>query len=314
MMKISKAFVLGAGLGTRLRPLTEQLPKPLVPVWNRPLITFAFDHLIADLDIAEFAVNTHHCPECYDNSFPDGKYEGRPLLFRHEPTLLDTAGGIDNLRDWLPADEPFLVYNGDILTDLPLRPALEQHLRSGDAVSLILRSKGDELRVGFDPETSKVVDMRGVLAPEWPLRCQFTGIYLVSPAFLNYLTPGKIESVVLPLLKAIQDGRKVGGIVIDEGAWSDLGERDAYLDALHVEAAFPRYAESAPGRISPEATIAASAGIDSYSTVGAGAVVGADCVLEESVIWPGAVVEPGLRRVVVRSGQIARGELDSVDI
>lgn len=315
-MKISKAFVLGAGLGTRLRPLTDHLPKPLVPVWNRPLIAFAFDHLIADLGIAEFAVNTHHCPERYGDSFPDGQYRGRPLHFRHEPTLLDTAGGIDNLRDWLPADEPFLVYNGDILTDLSLLPAWEQHLRSGDLVTLLLRSKGDELRVGFDPETSKIVDMRGVLAPDWPLRFQFTGIYLVSPAFLSYLTPGKIESVVFPLLKAIQDGRKVGGIVVDEGAWSDLGERDAYLDALQMDPSFPRYGSGSSDRISSEAIIAASATIDAVSSIGAGAAIGEGSVLEKSVIWSGAVVAPGahLCRVVVRSGQTARGDLDSVDL
>ncbi len=316
MMKISKAFVLGAGLGKRLRPLTDHLPKPLVPVWNRPLISYAFDHLIADLGVSEFAVNTHHCPDRYGESFPDGQYEGHPLHFRHEPTLLDTAGGIDNLRDWLPVGEPFLVYNGDILTDLPLRPAWEQHIRGDDVVTLLLRSKGDELRVGFDPETSKVVDMRGVLAPDWPLRFQFTGIYLVSPAFLRYLTPGKIESVVFPLLKAIQDGRKVGGIVVDEGAWSDLGERNAYLNALHIDGSFPRYGAGSPDRISPRATIAATAMIDAVSAVGADAVIGEGSVLEESVIWSGAVVAPGahLRRVVVRTGQSASGDLDSVDL
>jgi NDP-sugar pyrophosphorylase family protein len=317
---IRNAFILGAGLGTRLRPLTETLPKPLVPVWNRPLITCAFDHLIHDLGVESFAVNTHHCPGAYDAAFPGRVYRGRPILFRHEPVLLDTAGGLDNLRDWLPGEEPFIVYNGDILTDLPLAAAVEQHRRSGDLVTMVLRSRGDELRVGFDPDRGKVVDLRGVLAPDWPHRFQFTGIYVVSPEFLDHLAPGRIESVVLPMLEVIRAGGGIGGIVIDEGAWSDLGERNAYLDALAGFAAgFPRYrprTESEAARLAPDALIGEGAQIDRFSSVGSGAVVGAGAVLEASVVWEGGIVAPGarLRRVVVRSGKTASGTLDSVDL
>lgn len=317
MGTINKAFILGAGLGTRLRPLTDYLPKPLIPVANRPLITYAFDHLMADLGIREFAVNTHHCPDAYRDAFPDQVYSGVPVHFRHEPVLLDTAGGIDNLRDWLPAAESFIVYNGDILTDLPLRPALEQHLRTGDAVTMVLRSHGDELRVGFDPVRGKVVDLRGVLAPDWPHRYQFTGIYLISPRFLRFLTPGRIESVVLPILEAIKEGGGVGGIVIDEGEWGDLGERNAYLDSLTLPGkGFPGYGSVAGVRVSEESVIDSGVTIDSLSTVGARARLGRGVTITESIIWPDAVVEPGavLHRVVVRSGKTASGTLSGVDV
>jgi mannose-1-phosphate guanylyltransferase len=314
---IRNAFILGAGLGTRLRPLTEALPKPLVPVWNRPLITCAFDHLIHDVGVESFAVNTHHCPAAYDLAFPGKVYRDRPILFRHEPVLLDTAGGLDNLRDWLPRDEPYLVYNGDILTDLPLAAAVDQHRRSGDLVTMVLRSQGDELRVGFDPGRGKVVDLRGVLVPDWPHRFQFTGIYVVSPTFLDFLTPGKIESVVLPMLEVIRSGGSIGGIVIDEGSWSDLGERNAYLDALAGFASgFPRHQPpGAPARIAADAVIGEGVVLDAESSVGSGAVIGAGAVLEQSVVWEGGRVEPGshLRRVVVRTGKTASGTLDSVD-
>lgn len=316
MGKISKAFILGAGLGTRLRPLTDELPKPLVPVFNRPLITYAFSHLRHDLGVGEFAVNTHHCPAAYETAFPDHREGGSSLFFRHEPVLLDTAGGIDNLRDWLPQDESFIVYNGDILTDLPLAPALEQHLRTGDAVTLILRSRGEELRVGYDAATGKVVDMRGALLPDWPHRYQFTGIYLVSPDFFPFLKPGRIESVVLPMLEAIRAGARVGGIVIDEGEWGDLGERGAYLDALTLpNRGFPRYRDAPLERISPTAEIAEGVDIDDLSTVGAGAILEKGAVLRESVVWPGARVEAGaqLSRTIVRGGRTASGLLSGVD-
>lgn len=311
-----KAFILGAGLGTRLRPLTESLPKPLVPVWNRPLIEYAFEHLIHDLGIESFAVNTHHCPEAYGAAYPGDRYRDIPIEFRHEPVLLDTAGGIANLRDWLPRDASFVVYNGDILTDLPLAEAWARHCESENLVTMVLRSRGDELRVGFDPATGRVVDLRGQIAPDWPLRYQFTGIYFVSPAFVDRLESGKIESVVLPMLRCIEAGGRIGGIVVDEGAWSDLGERGSYLDALRLRASgFPRYLD-ASGRISPDAEIEEGAVIDEFSAVGAGARIGAGARLHESVVWDGAAVEPGttLDRVVVRGGQVACGTLRDRDL
>ncbi|MDF1739533.1 MAG: sugar phosphate nucleotidyltransferase [Verrucomicrobiales bacterium] len=313
-----KAFILGAGLGTRLRPMTERLPKPLVPVGNKPLITYAFDHLNADLGISEFLINTHHCPEAYGKAFPQDRYRDSRLSFRHEPTLLDTAGGIDNIRDWLPANDSFVVYNGDILTDMPLRDAREQHEASGNVVTLLLRSTGDELRVGFDPETGQVVDLRGALRPDWPHRFQFTGIYFVSPAFLKFIQPGKIESVVLPFLEAIQAGESVGGIVVDEGHWSDLGDRESYLDAQKVLAGdFPGYGSAAMAeRISPNAEVSDSAVIDEVSSVGAGAKIGEGATIRESVIWSGAAVDAGavLNRVVVRDGELASGVLEKCDL
>lgn len=296
--------------------MTESLPKPLVPVWNRPLIEYAFEHLIHDLSVEAFAVNTHHCPEAYAVAYPEGRYRDLPIEFRHEPILLDTAGGIANLRDWLPRDESFVVYNGDILTDLPLAEAWARHCESENLVTMVLRSEGDELRVGFDPESGRVIDLRGQIAPDWPLRYQFTGIYFVDPAFVALLEPGKIESVVLPMLRCIAAGEAIGGIVVDEGAWSDLGERNAYLDALKLRASgFPRYLDEAC-RISPDAKIGEGAHIDEFSAVGAGVRVGAGASVRESVVWDGGVVESGatLERVVVRGGQVARGTLRDRDL
>ncbi|MDF1824528.1 MAG: sugar phosphate nucleotidyltransferase [Verrucomicrobiales bacterium] len=309
-----KAFILGAGLGTRLRPLTERLPKPLVPVANRPLITYAFDHLIDELSVSEFMVNTHHCPDAYGLEFPQGKYREASLSFRHEPVLLDTAGGIDNIRDWLPAGEPFIVYNGDILTNLSLTKARQHHLASGNLVTLILRSEGDELRVGFDESNGKVVDLRGALRPDWSKRYQFTGIYFVSPEFLRFIRPGKIESVVLSFLAAIEAGEKIGGFLADEGQWSDLGERESYLDALSLVAS--EFEETRPGRLSAGAAVHETAKIDGVSSIGAGAEIGADVVISESAIWSGGKVESGsrLHRVVVRDGEIAAGDLANIDV
>jgi len=305
--QISQAFLLGAGLGTRLRPLTENLPKPLVPVANRPLLSWAMDHLRAEVGTRSFLVNTHHCPDAYGAAFPDGRYRDATIEFRHEPVLLDTGGGIDNIRDWLPRDESFLVYNGDILSDLPLAAAARQHRERENAVTLVLRSTGEEKRVGFDPETGRIVDLRGKLRPDWTDRYQFTGIYFVAPAFLPYLAPGKIESVVLAFLRGIEDGAPIGGVVVDEGTWSDLGDPGSYLasgDRL-AEGTFPRYSTDVViEKIHPAARIVPGARIDETSFVGAGSVIGAGATVERSILWDDVEVDPGvaIRRSIIRSG------------
>src|SRR4029079_4381170 len=97
---VTQAFVLGAGLGLRLRPLTEDLPKPLVPIFQKPLITFALDHLAA-AGVKSFVVNTHHLSGTFDTIFTNVKYLQLPIRLIQEPVLLETGGGIKNAQRWL---------------------------------------------------------------------------------------------------------------------------------------------------------------------------------------------------------------------
>src|SRR5436309_8815753 len=108
MNTITQAFVLAAGLGTRLRPLTEDLPKPLIPIFQKPLITFALDHLIA-AGVQSFVVNTHRYPELFRDFFCRSDYAGCSVTLIHEPELLETGGGIKNVEGIL-GKEPFIVY------------------------------------------------------------------------------------------------------------------------------------------------------------------------------------------------------------
>ncbi len=301
-MSSPQAFVLGAGLGTRLRPLTNSWPKPLIPFLHRPLITYPFDHLKAELQVERICVNTHHCPHRYKEVFPENRYQGMDLTFTNEPTLLDTAGGLDNIRDWLQ-DESFVVYNGDILTDIPLAAAWAEHQEKGNLVTMLLRSQGDELRVGFDPEAGRIRDLRGLLEPDETRRFQFTGVYFVHPRFFDYIEPGRIESVVLPIVRAIQAGERVGGVLCDEGFWSDLGSQEAYLDALaDLPSDFPRYAEvaGAEQRLEDARQVPSDCRIDAISTVSRTAKVGAAARIERSAILAGGEVA---------EGEFVRGEI-----
>ena len=315
---IRKAFVLAAGLGTRLRPLTDQLPKPLIPVGHKPLITFAFDHLIADAGVEEFIVNTHHRAEAFSVAFPEAEYRGRPLHFRHEPTLLDTGGGIKNIADLLgPAAETFLVYNGDILTDLPIGPAVAHHRASGNEVTLVLRSRDGPKHLAWNAASGRVLDIRNRLGTGLPEAYAFSCVYLVEPAFLDRIPAGQVVSVIPIFQEMIRRGEGPGGILIDDGTWRDLGSRREYLQAhrdLHAGTppGFPRYGAPDPrwlDWIHPGATIAAGARVSGASVVGAGARVGEGAALEDTILWPGAEIasDSTLKGCIVRSSQVAAG-------
>lgn len=295
-MSLKKAFVLGAGLGTRLRPLTNVLPKPLIPVHHRPLIVRAFEHL-RSAGFSEFVVNTHHLPETYETAFPAHEWEGCPIAFRHEPVLLETGGGLANVAD-LFQDGPFLVYNGDILTDLPLAPAIAAHRAAGNLVTLLLRQDAAVKNVAFDAASGRVLDLRNVLGTNHADQRGFTGIYLVEPEFFRYLIPGEIESVVAGFLRAIEAGEKIGGVPADEGIWLDLGDRESYLDAhrLGREIPFPSFgpwSAEETAAIHPEAQVAPGALVDAACSIGPAAVVETGAVLENTIVWPGSLVKSG---------------------
>jgi len=323
---IQKAFVLAAGLGTRLRPLTDQLPKPLIPVGRKPLITFAFDHLIAEAGVEEFIVNTHHRAEGFQTAFPDTRYRGRPLHFRHEPVLLDTGGGIRNIADLLGTQpETLLVYNGDILTDLPIGPAIAHHRASGNEVTLVLRSKDGPKTLAWNPASGRMLDIRNRLGTGQPDAYAFACIYLVEPAFLERIPAGEVISVVPIFLEMIRQGADLGGVLIDEGDWRDLGTRGEYLRVHRDLRAqqppgimFPRYGAPDPGWrdwIDPTAMIAPDAHVLGASVVGAGARVGAGASIEETILWPGAEIASGatLKNCIVRTARIASGEVADQD-
>lgn len=277
------AFVLGAGLGTRLRPLTARRPKPLIPVGGRPLITHAFDHLLA-LGVERFVVNTHWCAGRYSEFFPAREWRGRPVTFIEEtPEVLETAGGIWNARALLGGG-PFIVYNGDILSDLPLAEARAAHVAAGNEVTLILRTRGENRNVAFDAASRRVLDLRRTLRPELEPQHLFTGIYFVEPEFIARIPAGEKLSVVPIFHEMIREGAKLGGCVLDGGDWRDLGTREEYLAACATL--------GQPQWIAPSAQI------------------GAGAELHDCLVWENAVVAPGakLTRCVVTDGARAEGE------
>ena len=219
---IKTAFILGAGIGTRLRPLTDNCPKPLLPVGGRPVITHAMDHLMS-VGIERFIINTHHRAEVYRQAFPDEKWRGIPIILRHEPVLLDTAGGIKNIEDLLDNNETILVYNGDTITNLPLQHLIDAHYIKQKEVTMALRSSGVPLNVNLNAR-GEICDLRHMLGDPGVKSCLFTGIYVLEKRFLNRLKAARKESVIPIFVVMIREQPgSVAGVLIDEGQWYDIG-------------------------------------------------------------------------------------------
>jgi len=305
---VTKAFLLGAGLGTRLRPLTNRLPKPLIPVMHRPLVTYALDHSL-DAGIREFAINTHHLPEewvrffanssAYDRPAPPTPldslrppppagpvYRDAPVTLFHEPVLLETGGGLKNIESWI-GDEPVLVYNADVLTNLSLDRLIASHLAFGTTVTLGLRSTGPNPHVAIDG--NRVTDIRGLLGIAEGTH-QFTGIYCINPDFPE-LIPARRKISVIPAFLELARRGSLGACLLDDRSWLDLGTRDNYLAAHFEPAAAPLHRHP---MVHPEARIAPSATVES-SAVGPRAVVGPHAVLRHSIVWPECEIAPEAR-------------------
>jgi mannose-1-phosphate guanylyltransferase len=321
---VHQAFILGAGLGTRLRPLTARLPKPLIPLFHKSLAERALDACEA-AGIARFAINVHHLPTMWRDpvfGIPNGAWtepglkggngalaefghwHHRPVHLFEEPDLLETGGGLKNLDGWIE-DGPLLIHNGDIFSTLPLDRLLAAHEASGLPVTLALRSQGEATHIALDDSGDRVVDIRGKLGRSDGSHV-FTGIYCVNREFLDLLPTGEKVSVIPAFLDLAGRG-KLGAITLDEGDWMDLGDRDSYL-AAH------RDLDLGP-RIHPDAAVSPEAVVE-RSVVGPGATISAGAIVRDSVVWPNATVHGDARldRCIVYSGQPVSGTHVNADV
>ena len=280
-----QAFILGAGLGTRLAPLTHILPKPLMPVFQKPLIQHTMDHYIR-CGVSEFMVNISCLPLMWERAFPEPAYRGCPVSFSEEESPLDSGGGVKKIMPWVKPGEPLLVHNGDILTDIPVADLLAEHKRRGNMVTLALRSVDGKRNVGFDEETGAITDMRHALGVN-PGTHQFAGVYLMEPEVAELFPGEDVFSIVPVWLELIKQG-KVGGVVFDWANWHEIGSPAGYVDTM-MEL-------TSRERIHPSASISAAADLGEDCVVGQDAVIPAGVVMDDCIVWPRTHVAPGTYR------------------
>jgi mannose-1-phosphate guanylyltransferase len=310
-MVVTKAFVLGAGLGTRLRPLTETVPKPLIPIFHKPLITFALDYLIG-IGVKSFVINTHRLTEQFSDYFSGGEYAGYPVELIHEPNLLETGGGIKNAEHLLEGG-PFITYSGDILSDVSLQTLIDEHFRRGNDVTLALRHTG--LASGVALRDGRVVDIasrHGI-----PGTHDFANIALWNSDIFARLEPGKKISFVPVLADWIGEGGKIGGVVLNEGKWFNIGSSAEYRrvhEAILADKWKPPFVREKawPERIHYTADIPRSAQLLGCTAIGPNCRIGSDALLDDTIVWADAQIasRSRLSRCIVRSHQSVSGMHD----
>ena len=289
-----RAVVLVGGFGTRLRPLTDHLPKPMLPVGHVPII----ERLVGNLargGVTEVTLALGFKPEPFVEAFPEGRCDGVLLRYAVEPEPLDTAGAIRFAADAAGIDDTFLVANGDVLTDLDVGQLVGFHRAHGAEATIHLIGVPDPsafgvVALGADGRVERFVE-KPPPGTE-PSNLVNAGTYVLEPSVLARIPAGEkvsIERATFPQVVA------AGGLfaMATDDYWLDAGRPELYLQAnLDVLRGLRRHDRCVA--VHPDAHLGDGVVVEE-SIVGAGAVVGDGTVLRRSVLLPGAVVEAHAR-------------------
>jgi NDP-sugar pyrophosphorylase family protein len=300
-------MVLAAGLGTRMRPLTDLLAKPALPVLNRPLIVWTLERLAAH-GVTDVVINLHHLPGTVRRAVAQGGELGLRVTFSFERTILGTGGGPRRLRRFL-GDEPFLLVNGDMLFDLDLTRLVARHRAAGALATLALRPNPNP-RVYAPVVTlgdGRIVWLPGVRRRRAGRVWLFAGIHVMEPSLLDRLPAGPRDSVRDLYAPLVERDQRLLGVPL-RGPWFDLGTPELYRRG---QLALLRQTRRRPGsNLIDAGAVVAEDALVRGSVIGPGAIVASRARVSRSILWPGARVGEGAfvrDAVVATRAQIGRG-------
>jgi mannose-1-phosphate guanylyltransferase len=312
-----KAVILVGGLGTRLRPLTCNTPKPMIPLVNRPFIEHMLENLRAQ-GIDEVILAVQYLAERFRELLGSGSRLGLKLHIVEEPEPRGTAGAVRNVAHML--DGTTFVFNGDVVTDLDLRAMLAYHRERGSKLTIALTPVEDPTAFGL-VETDDTGRIRRFI--EKPNRDEVTtntinaGTYLIEPEMVQYIPPAQhymFERGLFPL--ALQTGDPMYGYMA-RAYWTDVGKPSTYLEVHHdILIGKVRYRfrgrqvadrvwledgadlhEAAqivgPVVLGPGVRVARGARIIGPTVIGARCEIGSDVTIEQAVLWEDNVVDAG---------------------
>ena len=325
---------MAGGEGTRLRPLTSNLPKPMMTLANRPMMEHIV-RLLKDHGFEDIVVTVAFMANVIRNYFGDGSEFGVRMVYATEETPLGTAGSVRNAMDEL--DERFLVISGDVLTDIDLSAIVRFHEEKGALATIGLKAMDNPLDFGIVITHEDGSVERFLEKPTWGQVFSDTintGIYVLEPEIFDYIDAAKpvdFSSEVFP--KLLEAQKPLYGYVA-EGYWEDVGTLEAYVSSHHdvldgkVEIDVPGFrlsegvwlgegAEVDPGArvdgpvvIGDYCRVEAGAHLSEYTVLGSNVRVGADAYLERAVVHDNAYLGPAVRLrgcVVGRSSDLRRG-------
>ncbi|RLE50464.1 MAG: hypothetical protein DRJ31_01210 [Candidatus Methanomethylicota archaeon] len=293
-----KAVIMAGGEGTRLRPLTSNRPKPMVPVANKPMLEYVID-LLKKHGFKDIYITVHYLKDAVTSYFEDGSQFGVNIQYSVEDKPLGTAGGVKQVVEYM--DDVFVVTSGDVLTDFNLSEIYNFHKSKGAAVTIALAKVENPLEYGV-----VVTDEEGRVRyflekPSWSELVSDTinaGIYVIDKDVFRYVEHGKefdFSKNLFPLL--LQKGEPVYGYLA-KGYWCDIGNIAQYIQA-HKDVVDGKVKVSLPGKqILPKIWVEEGAVIDEGASIRGPAIIGKDArirtgaeVLEYTFIGRGAAVD-----------------------
>ncbi len=281
------AFIPAAGLGERLRPITDHIPKPLLPILGTPVIETVL-HRISRLAPTAIAVNMHHRWEQIQTWAASSAYARLISLFHEEP-ILGTGGAIKNASSCLK-ESTFIVHNSDIVSDIDLSSLVESHLRSGNIATLAVHDNDKFNNVWIDRAGNlSYVAKQNSAADSTLCKIAFMGIAVYSSAFLDFLPSGS-SSVIDAWLAAIRSGQTIGTLDFSGSSWTDIGTPHAYAFAVFDTL-------KRQGRIvyAHASTTCGNAELQGYIVVEQGSSINDNAFVSNSILLPGARVASGSR-------------------
>jgi mannose-1-phosphate guanylyltransferase len=295
-----KAVILVGGMGTRLRPLTYEMPKQMLPLVGVPMIECVFE-MLARHDVTDVVLSLGYMPHHFIEAYPDGSIAGVKISYAVEPEPLDTAGAIKFAAEYAGIDETFLVVNGDVLTDLDVSALVAFHRETGAEGTIALHLVEDPSRFGVvvtDEEGRVSAFIEKPPRDEAPTNLINAGTYVFEASVLARIASGRkvsVERETFPALAA--EGRLFA--MADHAYWLDTGTPATFLQA-NVDVLNGR--DSAHLLTDVQGTswchassqVAASARLEN-SVVDRDCVVGENVVLDRVVLMPGAVVNDNVR-------------------
>ncbi|HEY5932861.1 MAG TPA: nucleotidyltransferase family protein [Nitrospira sp.] len=227
-----KAMILAAGLGTRLRPLTNTIPKPLLPVGGTPLIVWNL-LLLKRHGIRQVVINLHHLGPMIEQALGTGSKFGIRITYSHEPVILGTGGGIKQAEPHF-SGEPVLILNGDTLVEMDLEALRDFHRTCNAAATLVLREDSDAagwglVEVGDHNQIMRITG-KGLGGSRPTVPRMFAGIHILHPRLLRQVPKGVASSIIDLYVAAIEQGETVLGYDL-QGYWSDIGTVERYTQA-----------------------------------------------------------------------------------
>jgi len=297
-----KAMILAAGFGTRLRPLTNTVPKPMVPIMNRPILEHTI-HLLRTHGIQDITVNLHHLPEIIQDHFGDGRDFGVNLHWSHEPEILGTAGGIKKAQEFLDG-EAFLVINSDVVTDCDLSKVISFHKAKDSALTLVVRQgdspeQCDPIEVDADDRIMHMVGTSAKNKPDDTTRILFTGIQVMEPEIFDRIPENKFSGTTTDVFPGMLADELPLFAYWHHSYWKDVGTIQSYLDVHNdlldgrMEGGLPIENHSPTGGpvlIGKDCKIADTATIGPNAVLGDNCTVGENAVIEHSICWQGVTL------------------------